>query len=152
MERSIRMLLLPALLLLSPLALHAEGDVDRHRWCEECGLSRLDFGENRMLLEYSDELTIGTCSLNCTVAFLERRAGKPPRAIHVADGENRAMIDATTATWVLWGKKKGGRISGTKRAFASPSAAGVFVKANGGRVVSWEEALESTRLESPTKR
>ena len=115
--------------------------------CELCGMDRTYFAQSRMLIVYADGSSIGTCSLHCAAADLKKNAGKKVKTLQVADFNSKKLIDAHKATWVVGGKKSGVMTNVAKWAFAKKSDAEQFVKAQGGKVASFEEALALAQAE-----
>jgi hypothetical protein len=110
-------------------------------------MDRKAYGYSRMLIEFQDGALTGPCSLRCAVAELDENPGRPVKAIRVADRDTRRLTDARDAVWVMGGRKPGVMTPVAKWAFGSRAAADAFVKANGGRVVTWSEALGAAREE-----
>ncbi len=136
------------LLLLFAAAVVAQDDIGRHRSCSECGMDRKGYGYSRMLVLFQDGSEVGTCSLHCAVVEIDRAQGKAVKSIRVADRDSRTLIDAEKATWVVGGNKRGVMTADPKWAFATQTAADAFVKAHGGRIVSWADAFEAARAEN----
>lgn len=141
---------IPAALLLLLLAASAfaQDDIGKHRACSDCGMDRKAYGYSRMLIRYQDGTEVGTCSLHCVAVELDRAKDKAVKSILVADRESRELVEAEKAAWVIGGKKRGVMTAVPKWAFAAPAAAEAFVKAHGGKVVPWAEALEAARKET----
>jgi hypothetical protein len=74
---------------------------------------------------------------------LANQIDKTPAAIRVADLNTQALLDAEKAVWVLGGSKPGVMTRRAKWAFADRPAAEAFVKANGGTIVSFEDAVKA---------
>lgn len=70
---------------------------------------------------------------------------KKVRSIRVADRNTRALIDATTAFWVIGGRKRGVMTMRATWAFAKKGDAEAFIKNYGGALATWQEALEAAR-------
>lgn len=138
-----------ALLFLSGTSALAGDDIDKHRSCVFCGMDRKAYGYSRMLIQYEDGGSAGVCSLHCAVIELDTNKGRAVKALFVADRDSRILIHAEKAVWVMGGKKPGVMTQQPKWAFESPAAAGAFIEAHGGKVVTWSEALASSRDEVP---
>lgn len=136
-----------ALLLVVATAAFAQDDIARHRFCEECGMDRKAYGFSRMLIVFGDASEIGTCSVHCAAAALGKATGKTPKSILAADRDRTELVDAEKATWVMGGKKRGVMTAVPKWAFAEKGDAEAFVKAYGGKIVSWDETIEAARKE-----
>lgn len=141
-----RVALLLGLLLLGGAAVQAaEDDVATHRECSYCGMDRKAYGYSRMLLRAEDGGEVGVCSLRCAVVDLDAHPERKVAALLVADRDTHALVDAATATWVMGGRRRGVMTARPKWAFATRLAAEAFVAAEGGVVVTWDEALRAAR-------
>jgi len=104
-------------------------------------MDREFFAHSRMLIVYADGTTAGACSINCIVIELKQNRGKQVKSLLVADYARKELTDARSATWVTGGKKPGVMTSLAKWAFARQEDAQRFVKENGGRVTTFDDAL-----------
>lgn len=135
---------LSLLLVIASLAFAAEqADQQAHPSCSYCGMHRVAFAHSRMLIEYSDQSSVGTCSLHCAALEFANSIDKVPAAIKVGDFNTQELIDAETATWVIGGDKPGVMTSRAKWAFADKAAAEQFVKTHGGTIVDFELAMKA---------
>lgn len=130
----------------------AGNDMDEHRSCAICGMDRKAYGFSRMMVNYGDGGQVGVCSLHCLVAELDANKGRAVLSLLVADRETRSLVDVTKAVWVMGGKKRGVMTPHPKWAFAAEAAARSFTEANGGVIVTWDEALAAARGEAVPKR
>jgi nitrous oxide reductase accessory protein NosL len=140
-------LLLAALLALPliPTAVHAaDEDVAAAPSCRHCGMDRAKFASSRMVIEYDDGTSVGTCSIHCTAVDLSVTLDKAPKALKVADMASKQLIDAEQATWVIQAGKPGVMTGRAKWAFADKPAAEAWAKENGGEVVGFEAAMKAT--------
>jgi nitrous oxide reductase accessory protein NosL len=133
------------LLCLSGTAAFAGDDIDTHRSCAFCGMDRKAYGFSRMLIQYEDGTEAGVCSLHCTVIELDANKGRKVKALLVADRENRKLVPAETAFWVIGGSKRGVMTQRPKWAFSTLVAAEIFVKIYGGTIITWNEAFDAAR-------
>jgi len=117
--------------------------------CQKCGMNRTSFAQSRMLIDYADGTSVGTCSLHCAAIAMGESHGRQITSITVADFNTKKLIDAKTAVWVIGGKKQGVMTKVAKWAFASKGDAEDFVKENGGKVATYQEALRLAEEESP---
>ncbi|MBT0665397.1 nitrous oxide reductase accessory protein NosL [Geobacter pelophilus] len=115
--------------------------------CKHCGMNRTKFSHSRMLVAYGDGSSAGTCSINCVVTDLNGAKGKKLKSVQVADYDTKGLIDAKSATWVIGGNKKGVMTKVAKWAFAKKQAADSFVKENGGKIATYDEALKMAQTE-----
>lgn len=146
MQRRILCGLLAALFLLPGIAVYAETmpDIQAHKNCKYCGMDREKFAHSRMLTEYSDGSSFGSCSIHCTAIDLAQTFDKQPKAIMAADYNKKDLIDAEKAYWVIGGKKPGVMTKTAKWAFADKKDAEAFIKENGGKLATFEDAMKTT--------
>ena len=138
--------MLTSLFLLIAVAAYAETmqDVQVHKNCKYCGMDREKFAYSRMLVEYSDGSSVGLCSIHCTAVELAQAFDQQPQAIMVADYNNKNLIDAEKAYWVIGGKKPGVMTKTAKWAFADRKDAEAFIKENGGKLANFDDAMQVT--------
>lgn len=129
-------------------AVLAQDDINDHRSCINCGMDRKAYGFSRMLIQYEDGSAAGVCSLHCAVVELDANPGRKVKALLVADRDTRTLINAEQANWVMGGGKRGVMTQQPKWAFQSKDGAEAFIKANGGKLVTWAEALAAAREET----
>ena len=129
----------------------AQSDIDNHRDCGYCGMDRKAYGFSRMLVQYEDGTVVGTCSLHCAVIELDAHPGRPVKSLLVADRDSRTLLAAEKAVWVMGGKKRGVMTERPKWAFHSKEDADVFIRVNGGTIVTWAEALAAAREDAVPK-
>ena len=121
----------------------AQDDVKKHPSCKFCGMDREKFAHSRMFIQYDDGSTEGTCSVHCAAIDLVLNLDKTPRAIQVGDYNTKNLIDAEKALWVIGGSKMGVMTKRGKWAFEKKEDAGKYVKENGGKLASFDEALKA---------
>ena len=97
--------------------------------------------------QYETGAMVGTCSLHCAVVELDANLGRTVKSLLVADRDSRALIDVERAIWVMGGGKRGVMTQLPTWAFQSKAGAEAFMKANGGKIVTWAEALAAAREE-----
>ena len=118
-------------------------DIKKHASCKYCGMDRKEFGHARILIEYDDGTTEGTCSLHCAAIDLALNIDKTPRTILVGDFKTRELIDAEKASWVIVDGKPGVMTQRAKWAFASKADAEAYIKENGGKLASFDEVMKA---------
>ncbi|MFA7060787.1 MAG: nitrous oxide reductase accessory protein NosL [Pedobacter sp.] len=142
--KRIVLLLFGLLIMASSGALAAQPeDVTRAPTCHQCGMDRDKFRYSRTVIEFLDGSTVANCSLHCAAVELATSIDRIPVKIGVADYNSKAIIDADDAFWVLGGNKKGVMTNKAKWAFAEQSAAKKFIQANGGSIVTFDEAIKA---------
>jgi copper chaperone NosL len=143
MKKLLCFMLIAFCLLTGGLLWALDQDVKEIPACKHCGMDREMFAHSRMLIDYSDGTSVGTCSLHCTAVDLALNLDKTPDIIRVADYGKKTLINAETATWVIGGSKPGVMTKNAKWAFAGKADAEKFQKENGGRIAVFDEALEA---------
>lgn len=122
---------------------HEMEDVKKAASCPHCGMDRAKFAHSRMVVEYEDGSSVGTCSLHCSAVDLANSLDKAPRAIRVGDASTRKLLDAEKAFWVVGGNKPGVMTKRAKWAFETKESAEAFAKENGGALATFEEAMKA---------
>lgn len=118
-------------------------DIKKHAACKYCGMDREKFGQTRMLIEYDDGTSEGTCSVHCAAVDLSLNVDKTPKAIWVGDFNTKKLIDAENASWVIVDGKPGVMTQRAKWAFASKEDAEAYVKESGGKLASFDEVMKA---------
>lgn len=136
-------LVLAGLLALSAVTWAAD-DLGKFPQCKYCGMDRQKFAHSRMLVEYDDGSAQGTCSIHCTAVDLALHLDKTPKATWVGDYNTKKLIDADKAAWVMGGKKPGVMTKNAKWAFGDQAAAEAFIKENGGKLGTYDDAMKAT--------
>jgi copper chaperone NosL len=121
-----------------------QDDIQLHKSCDHCGMDRGVYNYSRMLIEYDDGNVTATCSIHCAAVNLSNNIDKIPTSIKVADFNTKQLINAETAFWVIGGNKPGVMSKQGKWAFEKKADAEAFVKANQGKLASYEEAMNAT--------
>ncbi len=119
-------------------------DIQEYPSCKYCGMDRQKFAQTRMLIEYDDGSAVGLCSIHCAAVDLCLNIDKTPKAIKVGDFNNKNLIDAETAVWVIGGKKMGVMTKQGKWAFENKADAEKFVEENGGAIASFDNAMKAS--------
>lgn len=118
-------------------------DVAQSPSCRLCGMDREKFSHSRMLIEYEDGSSVGTCSLRCAAVELANSIDKMPVVVSVADYDSKELVDVEKAVWVMGGNLKGVMTGQAKWAFASREAAERFIAANSGKIISFDEVIKA---------
>ena len=110
--------------------------------CKYCGMDRQKFSQSRMHVDYEDGSFRGTCSLHCAALDLGLTMDKTPTAIMVADYGSKKLIDAEKAVWVVGGSVQGVMTRNAKWAFENKANAETFIRQNGGRLTTFDDAIK----------
>jgi hypothetical protein len=122
----------------------AEKDIEKIPSCQYCGMDREKFAATRMLVEYANGTTIGTCSIHCAAVDLAQSFGKEIKGLKAADYRSGKLIDAEKATWVIGADLPGVMAARSRVAFADKAAAEAFRKEKGGEIAGFDAAITST--------
>lgn len=120
-------------------------DIEKYPKCPYCGMDRKQFHHSRMLIQYSDDLPDGTCSLHCAAISLSLNVDREPKAIWVADNASNAeikpLVAVDKATFLVGSKIPGVMTTRSKVAYGSEEAAKAAQAANGGELTNFDGAL-----------
>jgi nitrous oxide reductase accessory protein NosL len=125
------------------MAALAQDDIKEIKECAYCGMDRGKFAHSRMLIEYEDGSVEGTCSIHCVAIDLAINIDKTPKAIMVGDYNIKKLIDAEKAFWIIGGSKMGVMTKRAKWAFEKKEDAEKFLKENGGKISTFDEAMKA---------
>jgi len=137
----ITLLFLLVSMLFANSTVFAAEKIEPPKECKQCGMDRVAFAHGRMMIVYADGTNAATCSLNCAAIEMKNNKGKRVKSLKVADYRTKKLIDAESAIWVIGGNKPGIMTEMPKWAFAKKDDAQKFVRENGGRVTTFDEAL-----------
>jgi len=121
-----------------------DADIQKDPSCKYCGMDRAQFAHSRMVVEYEDGTSLGTCSIHCLAIELIVNMDKTPRSLKVGDFNSKKLIDAEKAFWVIGGNKPGVMTKKAKWAFENKADAEKFIAANGGALSTFDEAMKAT--------
>lgn len=127
-----------------PVMAQDDADIQQMPSCKYCGMDRKMFAHSRMVIEYDDGTKLGACSLHCAAVDLAENIDKTPASILVGDFDTKKLIDAEKAVWVIGGNKPGVMTKRAKWAFANKAEAEAYIKANGGTLGTFDDAMKAT--------
>ncbi len=122
----------------------AHEDVTADPSCKYCGMDREKFAHSRMVVEYDDGTTVGTCSIHCLAIDLANNIDKTPTRLEVGDYNGKQLIDAELATWVIGGSKPGVMTKQAKWAFEKKEDAEKFIAEHGGTLATFDQAMKAS--------
>jgi len=143
MKRTMLLLNCIGLIFLSASGVLAQNDISRHPACDICGMDRDIHDHSRMLIEYDDKSSAGTCSIHCTAAQMAAHREKTIIRMLVADYAAKELIDAKKAFWVIGGRQSGVMTGRAKWAFREKAEAEAFIKDNGGTLGTYQDAMKA---------
>ncbi len=122
-----------------------ENDIEKYPKCPYCGMDRKQYHHSRMLVQYSDDVADGTCSLHCTAISLSLNVDREPKTLWVGDnaaaGDVKPLVEVDKATFLVGSKIAGVMTANSKVAYGSADAAKAAQAANGGELVKFDQAL-----------
>jgi copper chaperone NosL len=122
-----------------------ENDLEKYPKCPYCGMDRKQFHHSRLLIQYSDDVADGTCSLHCGAISLSLNVDRDPKAIWVGDnaaaGDIKPLVDVDKATFLVGSSIKGVMTKRSKVAYAGAEAAKAAQGGNGGELANFDQAL-----------
>jgi nitrous oxide reductase accessory protein NosL len=120
-------------------------DIEKYPKCPYCGMDRKQYHHSRMLIQYSDDLADGTCSLHCAAISLSLNVDREPKALWVGDNaaadEVKPLVEVDKATFLVGSKLPGVMTANSKVAYGTEEAAKAAQAANGGELVKFDQAL-----------
>lgn len=131
----------------APDAEPLQDELTKYPICPYCGMNRTKFSHSRHLIQYSDNLVDGTCSLHCAAISLSLNLDRVPKAIYVGDAGSDAkvkpLIDAEKAFYAIDATKPGTMTGRRKWAYGSRAQA----EAAGGEIADFDGALTAAYLD-----
>ncbi len=107
-------------------------------YCPNCGMNLVKFYKTSHAVTHKDGSTHQYCSLHC-LADSKIQSITQQKVVDVA---SLKFIDVKEATYVVGSSKKGTMTMNSKYAFALKSDAQSFAKANGGELMSFDQAFK----------
>lgn len=122
-----------------------ENDIEKYAKCPYCGMDRKKFHHSRMLIQYSDDLADGVCSLHCAAISLAVNVDRDPKAIWVGDNASAAevkpLVNVDKASFLIGGSAKGVMTKRSKVAYSAADAAKKAQATDGGEIGDFDKAL-----------
>jgi nitrous oxide reductase accessory protein NosL len=122
-----------------------ENDIAKYPKCPYCGMDRKQYHHSRMLIQYSDDIADGTCSIHCAAISLSLNIDREPKAIWVGDNaspaEVKPLVDVDKASFLVGSSLKGVMTKRSKVAYGTAAAATASRLANGGELANFDQAL-----------
>jgi len=120
-------------------------DIEKYPKCPYCGMDRKQYHHSRMLIQYSDDIADGVCSLHCAAISLSLNVDREPKALWVGDnavaGDIKPLVEVDKATFLIGSKIPGVMTANSKVAYGTEEAAKAAQAANGGELAKFDQAL-----------
>lgn len=128
-----------------------EGELEKYPACPFCGINRKEHHRARMLVQYSDNLVDGVCSIHCLSLSLGINIDREPKGIWGPDYgstvEPRPLVPVEQLTYLIGADLKHAMTKRSKHSFASKEVAGQFKQKHGGEFGDFDEALKQSYLD-----
>lgn len=126
-------------------------ELDKYPHCPYCGMNRREHHRARMLVQYSDDLVDGVCSIHCLAISLSLNIDRSPKNIWGPDygstAEPRPLTPVDDMVYLIGADLKHAMTRRSKHSFASPSTAREFQGRHGGELGNFSDALRETHLD-----
>ncbi len=127
-----------------------ERELDKYAKCPYCGMDRKEHHRTRMLVQYSDDLVDGTCSIHCLALSLGVNVDREPKTIWGPDfgaaTEPRPLLPVEKLTYLIGADMKHVMTRKSKHSFASLDVAKEFQVKHGGALGDFNEAMKQSYL------
>lgn len=127
-----------------------ENDIEKYQKCPYCGMDRKEHNKTRMLVQYSDDLADGVCSIHCLALSLSLNIDREPKNIWGPDfasaAEPRPLLPVDNLTYLIGADLKHAMTKKSKHSFASADVAKEFQAKHGGTLGNFNEALRESYL------
>ena len=125
-------------------------ELDKYVKCPYCGMDRKEHHRTRMLVQYSDDLADGTCSIHCLALSLGVNVDREPKMIwgpdFAAAAEPRPLVPVEKLNYLIGADIKHVMTKKSKHSFASLDVAKEFQTKYGGTLGDFNEALKQSYL------
>ncbi|HNQ56097.1 MAG: twin-arginine translocation pathway signal protein [Rhodocyclaceae bacterium] len=128
-----------------------ENELGKYTHCPYCGMDRREHHRARMLVQYSDDLVDGICSIHCLSLSLGVNIDREPKNIwgpdYGATAEPRPLVPVEQLTYLIGADLKHAMTKRSKHSFASREIAEQFRLKHGGTFGDFDEALKQSYLD-----
>lgn len=128
-----------------------ENEFEKYPKCPYCGMDRREHHRARMLVQYSDDLVDGVCSIHCLGLSLGVNIDRDPKTILGPDygstAEPRPLLPVEQLTYLIGADLKHAMTKRSKHSFASKEVAEQFRQKHGGEFGNFDEALKQAYLD-----
>jgi len=128
-----------------------EKEFEKYPKCPYCGMDRQEHHKTRMLVQYSDNLADGVCSIHCLSLSLGLNIDREPKQIWGPDygstAEARPLVPVDNLVYLIGADLKHAMTKRSKHSFATPSVAKEFQAKHGGSLGNFNDALREAYLD-----
>ena len=122
----------------APDAEPLKDDLKKYQRCPYCGMVRKMWSHSRHLVQYSDNLVDGTCSIHCLAISLSLNLDRGVKGIYVGDfgaeGKIKPLVNVDKATYLI-----GSKLPGTMSAKSAMAE-------QGGQLGTFDDALKEAYM------
>ena len=126
-------------------------EFEKYPKCPYCGMDRKEHNRTRMLVQYSDDLVDGTCSIRCLSLSLGVNVDREPKMIwgpdFAAAAEPRPLYPVDKLLYLIGADLKHAMTKRSKHSFASVDSAREHQAKHGGSLASFDVALRESYLD-----
>ena len=128
-----------------------ENEQDKYPKCPYCGMDRKEHHRSRMLVQYSDDLVDGVCSIHCLSLSLGLNIDREPKNIwgpdYGATTDPKPLVLVDNLTYLIGADLKHAMTKRSKHSFASADIAKEFQSKHGGILGKFNDALREAYLD-----
>src|SRR5574343_824817 len=128
-----------------------ENELEKYPKCPYCGMDRKEHHRARMLVQYSDDLVDGVCSIHCLSLSLGVNIDREPKNIwgpdYASATEPRPLTPVDNMVYLIGADLKHAMTKRSKHSFASLSTAKEFQAKHGGTLGNFNDALRESYLD-----
>ena len=128
-----------------------DNELAKYPKCPYCGMDRKEHHRTRMLVQYSDDLVDGTCSIHCLSLSLGLNIDREPKTIWGPDYgssiEPRPLLPVDQLLYLIGADLKHAMTKRSKHSFASAELAKEFQAKHGGTLAKFDDALRESYLD-----
>lgn len=128
-----------------------EKEFEKYPKCPYCGMNRQEHHRTRMLVQYSDDLSDGVCSIHCLSLSLGLNIDREPKNIwgpdYASTQEPGPLLPVDQLTYLVGAELKHAMTKRSKHSFASAEVAGGFQSRHGGVLAKFDDALRESYLD-----
>ncbi len=128
-----------------------ENELEKYAKCPYCGMDRKEHHRTRMLVQYSDDLADGVCSIHCLALSLGVNIDREPKNIwgpdYGATAEPRPLSPVDNLTYLIGADLKHAMTKRSKHSFASAEVAKEFQAKHGGTLGNFNDGLRESYLD-----
>lgn len=128
-----------------------DNELEKYAKCPYCGMDRKEHQRTRMLVQYSDDLVDGVCSIHCLSLSLGLNIDREPKVIYGPDYastvEPRPLLPVDQLSYLIGADLKHAMTKRSKHSFASADAAKEFQAKHGGTLAKFDDALRESYLD-----